>query len=371
MPERIATYPAEAFLALGENHYNVDAAEKHLHEILDHLAETRKHFPQATGLDLYDPRPSDIVVTTFPKAGTTLTQQLVYQTAVATGGAPAQDPDGSNFSDICEVAPWLDYIPQLDFPFLESSPRVFKTHAGVEKFSITKQKHIVVLRDPLKFPSSWLNFTVDNYPSDIVTSAGKDVRQLWFDHTVACDLLGLGPSTLGDSGALGPNEGDMAGGIYTKSMQQRLGPWFIHTLGWVHAVGHPNVLVMFYEDVVADMATATRVVAAFMGRRLSREGLQQVVHRCSREYMASGDRFKSYMDSKLFGTDMNSSKVRHEHGNNFRDMQVKEEHLKELRRQMMHAFGVPSYKELKDLVTSKQSQVRSKNYSWSHCNRIE
>lgn len=388
MPEGIETFSIDPLFGLGfgpfhdvdigHKRHAGERAQKRLKQILSHLAERRKHFPQATGLDNYEPRSTDIIVTTFPKAGTTLTQQLAYQTVVATGGAPNEDPDGDNFSDICQVAPWLDYIPQIDYAFMEGNPRVFKTHAGVDKFDIDRQRHVVVLRDPLKFPASWLNFTMDNYPDEVVTGADARVRQLWFDHTIACDLLGLGESTLGDSGALGPNEGEQAGGIRVKFGQNgapdetstddveagRLGPWFVHTLGWVEVAGHPNVLILFYEDVVKDMASAVRHVASFMGRQLTREGLAQVVHRCGRDYMATGDRFKSYMDSKLFGTDMNSSKVRHEHHNAFRNMTVSDDHLKELRRQMVRAFGVPTYKEMKDLVKAKQSQYR---FTHSYC----
>ncbi|CDF38057.1 Glycolipid sulfotransferase [Chondrus crispus] len=321
------------------------------------LAQNRKKFPKATGLDLYDPSPTDVIVTTFPKAGTTLTQQLCYQVLVATGGAPPQDPFGTKFADICEVAPWLDFMPQMGVPPVLSSPRVFKTHATANNFDIRRQKHVVVLRDPLKFPGSWLDFTFENYRLDGHSICEESVKRDVFDETVERDLLGLLPSTLLSSGAFGSSEANAVYSTRNNPNKGPMGPWFKHTKDWVDLMEHRNVLILFYENIVKDCATAAESVAAFMGRTLTEDGLNTVVKRCSREYMCADNRFKSILDAKVFGTAETASKVRPAVREGFTGMKIKEKYLVEYRRQMKATFGIESYDELKRAVGSKQRKL--------------
>lgn len=318
-------------------------------KIFSFLADEQTKNPQPTGLDVYAPHPSDVVVTTFPKAGTTLMQQMTYQVVVHSGGAPKHDPTGENFSDICDVAPWLDFIPQFGRQFASPSPRVFKTHESIARFNVNKQRHIVVIRDPLKFPGSWLDFTFDNYPIDHMRMTDPAVMRAVFDETVLRDLLGVPPEVKDAKTVISTCN-------YVTNEALTCG-WFEHTKGWVNVLNDRNVLILFYEDVTKNMELTIRRIASFLGRSLTEEQVKNVASRCTRQYMSADNRFKSLWDAQVFGNVGLSSKVKPEDRDGFTKYKLKAEHLELFRIKMLNVFGVESYADLKKIVNAKQSQV--------------
>lgn len=330
----------------------MDSPVYHAMAILDHMAASRNGFPKRTGLQVYKPKPSDVIVTTFPKAGTTLMQQLVYQVTVATGGAPTDDPGGSNFTDICEKVPWVNYISHVTIePDSVPSPRLYKTHSPANRFDLSTQKHVVVLRNPEQFAGSWLDFTFACFRGPLVDNADEEARRYVFDDLVARTVLGLLPPTADETDAYN-----------CRVIQEEgvLGAWFVHTKSWVDVLNHPNILLMFYEDIVNDMEGTAVKIANHMGRTLTTDGLNTVVSRCTREYMTKDNRFKSIWDGKVLGVDERSSKVMDQTRDGFNKFKLNEEHKKELHRQMLQAFGCGSYTELKAAVTRKQDELHRK-----------
>jgi len=99
----------------------------------------------------FKPDPADIVICTFPRAGTTWTQQICEQ--LRTGG-------DMNFSEICEVQPWIEWAwdvgQDLSAP-QRATPRIFKSH---QLFSCLHSscKYITVVRDPEQVIKSWYRF---------------------------------------------------------------------------------------------------------------------------------------------------------------------------------------------------------------------
>lgn len=332
----------------------MDSSVQHAVAILDHMAASRSAFPKRTGLKVYEPRPSDVIITTFPKAGTTLMQQLVYQVGVVTGGAPTDDPNGNDFSDICEKVPWVNYITHVNIdPESIPSPRLYKTHSPADRFDLSAQKHVVIIRNPEQFAGSWLDFTFACYRGPLVDKADKKVKRYVFDDLVARTVLGLLPPTADETDAFNCRELQKDG---------VLGAWFVHTKSWVDVSNHPNVLLMFYEDVVNDVAGTAVKVAQHMGRTLTDKERNMVVSRCTREYMTTDNRFKSIWDEKVLGVDGRSSKVMDQNRDGFNKFELKEEHKKELRRQMLQAFGCELYTELKAMVTHRQRVLHNKGF---------
>lgn len=291
--------------------------------------------PKPTGLQHYRPQPTDIIIATYPKAGTTLLQNMTYQIVVATGGAPPFDPDGTAFTDICQVAPWLEYGPEFGVTECPSNPRVFKTHEPAVVFDLSKSKFVFCVRNPLEFPGSRLDFMFDILTGG--SHADEEVREQVFHEYVRRSFFGRQPSD--------GSEEDTEG-----SPSKRYGSWFGHTKSWTEET-HPNVLVIFYEDVKRDLAATARRIASFMGRSLPESGLKTVVERCDRKRMASDSRFVSQITSRGLGLgDAKLRTVFPEDRKGFKDFVIEESSMEAYKESMQSTFGVSSYDEFCNLV---------------------
>lgn len=298
-------------------------------------------------LPRYKARPTDTIVTTFPKAGTTLMQQMVYQIVVATGGAPVDDPDGVNFIDISCRVPWINVLPNDSFlpkgP-QESSPRVFKSHSPITVFDIETHRHVVVIRDPVCYPGSYLNFLFEIFANNLLHSASELAREFLFHGWVEKMLKRSETVT------------DLRSQARQSKFEENMGTWFEYNKGWLDAMHHKNVLILFYEDVVSDPSTACKRIARFLERSLSDQALSKVVSRCTREYMSTGDRFKSIWDGKVCGVEPFAEKVKPFDRDGFSQFAWKPKQLEALKREMRGAFGVETYAELKAAVGAKLDQ---------------
>lgn len=193
-----------------------------------------------------------------------------------------------------------------------------------------------------------MEFVFDGLPQEIRKEADEDARRVLFDETVLQDLLGVEESSLHTAGAFGGKEETVD--------EDGMGAWLIHTKGWVDLLPHRNVLVLFYEDVVADLRGTARKVARFMGREINEEQTELVAKRCSREYMMKDDRFKSVLDEKVFGINFLSAKVKAADRDGFTKMSIRDKHVDALHAQMKKAIGVDGYEGLRELVARKQTQ---------------
>lgn len=293
-----------------------------------------------TGLETYEGRESDVVITTFPKAGTTLLQQMTYQVVVATGGATEQDPEGMAYEDINEVAPWVDFMPEMSSPPCETTPRVFKTHSTRDVFvkaGWTSQKHIVVLRDPIEYTGSWMDFIFEALQDDKITD--NDVRKECFNIICYHRLLGF-PVTL--AGA-------------TFQTHGRMGGWCGHTKTWLDHPQPEKILILFYEDIIRDLSETARRVARFIGRSLPKDKEQTVVDRCARNFMATDPRFKCTVEGRAFhGMGGGARRARLASEDGFKKFKLIPEHLEILSHQMVQCFGVESYQQLKAKIKNNQ-----------------
>merc|ERR1719499_1849044 len=90
----------------------------------------------------FKPRPTDVIISTPPKTGTTLMQNMCHQ--IRSGG-------DMSFTDIYYVVPWLCHFkdlnqdPNADPP---QEPRVFKSHQLPSSLYGLNCKYIFCIRDP-------------------------------------------------------------------------------------------------------------------------------------------------------------------------------------------------------------------------------
>lgn len=92
---------------------------------LPEYLELRKKFRQAQSRDIADrfsPRASDVIISSFPKCGSTWLQQIVHT---------LRSRGHQDFDDISSLIPWIELAEPLgldlnaDQPF---EPRAFKSH---------------------------------------------------------------------------------------------------------------------------------------------------------------------------------------------------------------------------------------------------
>ena len=192
---------------------------------LQQIEEKAKNFVTNEGRQRamsFVPRPSDVIVVTPSKCGTTWMQQIMHQ--LRSGG-------DMSFTDIDDVVPWIelayDVGQNLDAE-QKFQPRCFKTH---EWFGCPEgSKYIFVYREPCATFYSAFNF-VQGYSFQ----PGEITLDEFVKHTF-----------LSTSDKMGEN-------------------YFDQLLNWWPKRNDPNVLFLLYEDMLEDLESAVSAVASFMG----------------------------------------------------------------------------------------------------------
>ena len=196
-------------------------------------------------------RPDDIWVVTYPKSGTTWTQQIVR--LIFNGGKD----DGVKVTD---AVPWVEgftSIPAIGFKYhvdikKMASPRAFKSHFPYGMMpcglpSSTPGKYIYVVRNP------------------------RDVAVSFFHHYCTLPFY---PHYEWEDFFEKFLEGDVDFGDY-----------FDHVLSWWTHKDDDNVLFLKYEDMKKDLPSAVAAIAKFIGQDISKELLEEIAHRTTFENM--------------------------------------------------------------------------------------
>ncbi len=204
----------------------------------------------------YIPTERDVLVCVYTKSGTNWTMQIAHQIAWRGAG---------EYAHIHDVIPWPDAMVEsfaipLDSPDpLTASPtglRVIKTHLEREFVPFNDQaRYITVLRDPKDIFLSNFYFL-----KGIMWGPMMPSLDTWLDHFL--------------------------------SPQFMLGSWARHTAGYWQVRQRPNMLVLTFKEMKADLPGTVRKVADFMGVALKQSEFEMVCKKSSFEYMRSiDDRF--------------------------------------------------------------------------------
>ena len=193
------------------------------------------------------PRPTDVVISPYGKCGTTWLQQIFH--TLRTGG-------DMGFEDISGVVPWIETAAVLGIDInaeQRAEPRGFKSHLGHNALP-PGAKGLVSLRDPKDALVSFYRF-----------------MEGWF----------IEPGTV-------PIE-DFAGMYLQRTV---VGSYWGHLLSWWKVRHDPNVLLLSYEQMIAEPEATIRRVAAFCGLPLDDARLALALERSSIAFMlAHKDRF--------------------------------------------------------------------------------
>ena len=202
------------------------------------IAESMRH-----GLG-YQTQPSDLFITPYGKCGTTWLQQIVH--GLRTRG----DMD---FDDISRVVPWLEMAHRLGLDLYAPQRggfQAFKSHLSWTRIP-KGGRYIVSFRDPKDALVSSYNFLGGWHWQAGSVSIAEYAREAYLVY-----------------------QGDRWDGSY----------WG-HLVSWWEQRHNPNVLLLCYEGMKADLPATVETVAHFLGIELDQPLWELVVNQASLDFM--------------------------------------------------------------------------------------
>jgi len=198
-------------------------------------------------------RGDDVVIATYSKSGTTLTQQIVAQ-LIFDG-----DPDVFGLS----LSPWIEGHPvdnALARRLAVPHRRFLKTHLPVDALVYAPgAKYIAVGRDPRD-----VVWSLHNHVTGLrrqAPAAGNGSAQPAFDAAVRAFY-----HSFLDGSAL-------------------FRPYWPHVQSWWDIRRLPNLLTLHYANLIADLPGQIRAIAAFLDIPLDPARLHRMVDHCSMAHM--------------------------------------------------------------------------------------
>lgn len=181
------------------------------------------------------------------------------------------------FAHIHDIVPWvetqhLSYTVSLKEPTYNRSPlglRAVKTHIEAMYVPFREEaKYIIVVRDPKDVIISAYYFAIALMP--LLKSMSI---------TDFIDIF-LGGDTL-------------------------FGSWALHTSSYWEWRNRPNVLILFYHQMIDDLEKSVRTIAAHMEVDLTDKEFREVVFRSTFDYMQMNDsKFAPYMPGLIRNSDV-------------------------------------------------------------------
>jgi aryl sulfotransferase len=207
-------------------------------------------------------RDDDIVISTYAKAGTTWMQQIMSQLLF----------DAAENLETAEMSPWMDLrVPpkeiKLEAVEAQTHRRFLKTHLPVDALVFSERaKYVYIARD------------------------GRDVVwSMYNHHTNANDawyeLLNDTPGLVGE-----PIEKPVDSVVtYFNEWIDRDGhpwwPFWENVRSWWEIRDLPNVYMLHFNELKADMPGEIRKLAAYLDIPINEDKWDDILHHCSFDYM--------------------------------------------------------------------------------------
>ncbi|XP_054848483.1 sulfotransferase 1B1-like isoform X2 [Eublepharis macularius] len=203
-------------------------------------------------IENFEARPDDLIIATYPKAGTTWMQEIVD--LILVGGdvekaRRAPMPDRIPFLEICSVPPCPSGVDQL---VNSPSPRVMKTHLPFQLL-----------------PKSFLE---------------KDCKIIYVARNAKDNLVSY--YFFDQMNLTQPDPGPWDG--YVKKFMEGTvpwGPWYDHVRRYWDEKENHRILYLFYEDMKEDLAREIRRVKDFLEVDLPEAIVQKIAHHTSFQVM--------------------------------------------------------------------------------------
>ena len=210
-------------------------------------------------------REDDIVVATWAKSGTTLTQQMIYQ-LVSGGEDGLGSATASPWVDVRFMMPLDDMVDMLD---AQAHRRFMKTHLPFEAtpFSPT-MKYVYIGRDGRDVlwsvhnhcnsftETAWNSINAAEGPWPKWSAPTPDVRQYYLDWL----------------------ETDTTPGFHDLS-------FWSHVQSWWDQRRRPNILLLHYANLIDDLPGGLRRLAQFLEIDIDEARFPAMIEHCCIDYM--------------------------------------------------------------------------------------
>lgn len=224
--------------------------------------ELHNHHFDSTVWNDFRFRDGDIVVGTYAKSGTTWTQQILSQLLF----------EGAEDLPVADMSPWVDLrVPprEVKLPALEAQThrRFLKTHLPVDALVFSpKAKYLYIGRD------------------------GRDVMWSMHNHHVKANALWY--ELLNDTpGLVGPRIRPPVADVREYFLEwlhhdgYPFWPFWENVRSWWEIRDLPNVKLVHFADLKADMPGQIRAIAAFLSIPIDERRWASILHHCSFDYM--------------------------------------------------------------------------------------
>ena len=202
--------------------------------------------------------PTDVIVATFPKTGTTLVTWICH--LLRTNAAPIDESETeseNSFETLYEVVPWptlswdIGYDPNVQGSQFE--PRVFKSHLRMASI-YPGCRYVVTIRDPAKTTLSFYNFFLAKKVPFLVDERNDDESENGEQSKLKLKM---------DVSTFLVDTPFIKGSPKTHASNLRASIWDYYAE--YHALLEcPSVLILVYEDFLSDMHSQIHRLSKFI-----------------------------------------------------------------------------------------------------------
>jgi len=216
-------------------------------------------------------RSTDIIVATYPKCGTTVTQEIVWH--IRNKDKVQKDVQ---YGDLFSRFPYIELNPKIlrpDIPFgidlVENDPRerrLIKTHCPLRFFNTDDGGN--TLYDPKKSSANPKVIVVTRNPFDTAVSFYH-----FHNSNPAIDWQGSWEEFF-----------EMF--AQNMAMYSSFTEWILEYWRIIKSGNSENLLLIKYEDIVMNMEGEVKKIAEFLGEDLTEEQLEIIAHNCTFKSMS-------------------------------------------------------------------------------------
>src|SRR3569832_157336 len=222
-------------------------------------------------------RDDDIVISTYAKSGTTWMQQIISQMLF----------NGETDLDTQGMSPWIDFrVPPKEIKLAaveaQTHRRFVKTHLPVEALVYSpKAKYLYIGRDGRDVLWSLYNHHAR-------------ANQLWYD------VLNLTPGLVGDPIERPDQDINRYFRTWLDENGKPFWPYWENIRTWWAARTLPNVKLVHFADLKADMEGQMRSIADFLGCEIDAAQWPAILTHCSFEWMKANAERMSPLGGAIF-----------------------------------------------------------------------